>query len=680
MRKRDHPWSGSARRGGLLWPAAIIFAQMCLGSALAQSSGGEGSPAPNPSENAQPPSAKALEEWQAAMRRVPPPKKGCFTSVYPAMEWREVACGPAPKGPYSPKRQALPAIVGNGNDVSAQGTGLITQAVGSFDSVVGVTSETGAQGANAFSLQINTNTFRTSACNGAKDPTNCWGWQQFIYSNSGGDANGVTSNFAAGFMEYWLLGYGSNCPSGWNSYQDSCSTNSGGAVPIVKQDVTNLAALSLAGFAEPSGDSVTVGVGGTLSAAFGDDTVLNLAQGWTQAEFNIVGDGNGSQANFNAGATIVVRTAIDTASSGAPACVDIGQTGETNNLSFAAPPANPPGGFLPAVVFTESTGGGAASPCQSAAEVGALTPPTPSAPTGTINTLTPTFAWSGGANFSGLGVNILTHSAPARVVYESPALPANATSMALPPGVLDWGGNYMWQVEACGEPAGPAGPGACLDNPSWIFFSTQQLFQVAVAAAPTAAAGAVSGGGAFPAGSAPTVTATAAGGFVFANWTQNFKIVSSSASYQLPPLTANESLTANFLGATQTTLVSAPNPSSSGRPVTFVARVNAAGLSGGMIFRDGPTTLGIVAMTRKTGFVARLTTTNLGVGKHTITATFTGNPLFAGSQSAALIQIVRGAHFARHRKSIAWEHGDSIPNSLTPQPKASAPRTAAIGN
>jgi hypothetical protein len=586
------------------------------------------------------------------MRRARPPKKGCFTSAYPSTQWREVQCTTAPQRPYFPKHGVRPSIVGNGNDVSAQGIGDISQAVGSFDSVSGVTSETGQQGANAFSLQLNTNNFTTSACSGAENPSKCHGWQQFIYSNSGQDVIGVFSNFAAGFMEYWLLGYGSNCPSGWSSYGDSCWKNSGDAVPIVKQDITNLGDLSVAGFAAPSGDSVTVGVGSEVYAAFGDDTVLNLAQGWKVAEFNVVGDCCGTEANFNSGATIVVRTAVDTASSGAPSCVDDGTTAETNNLSFAAAPANPPAGLSPALVFTESTSGAAASPCQSASAIGELIPPTPSSPSGTINTLTPTMIWSGGANFNSLDVHILRNSAPPTVVYESPLLPASPSTLALPAGVLEWGGNYMWQIEACGSPNGAIGAGACLDNDSLIFFSTEELFAITVAVAPTGG-GTANGGGTFPAGGTPTVIATANSGYVFGSWAENGQIVSRSASYQLPPLNANESLIANFLKTTATTLSSAPNPSKFGQAVTFRARVTASPF-GSVTFMDGSTTLGSAGVSSFTGFVASFTTTKLNVGNHTITATYDAGPGFANSRSAPVVQIVvpNNQLTPRHRLSL----------------------------
>ncbi len=39
--------------------------------------------------------------------------------------------------------------------------------------------------------------------------------------------------------------------------------------------------------------------------------MVNLALGWQEAEFNIFGDCCGSQAVFNSGSTIVVRTSLD---------------------------------------------------------------------------------------------------------------------------------------------------------------------------------------------------------------------------------------------------------------------------------------------------------------------------------------------------------------------------------
>jgi hypothetical protein len=137
-------------------------------------------PNPNPPPAAtQAPSAKTLHDWRKGMARVPAPKKGCFTSSYPSTEWQEVPCTTAPARPYPPARGGgRPDQIGNGNDVSAQvTTGHISEAIGSFDSVTGVTSESGdVEGSpppqpDTFSLQLNANFFVTSACNGAANPS-----------------------------------------------------------------------------------------------------------------------------------------------------------------------------------------------------------------------------------------------------------------------------------------------------------------------------------------------------------------------------------------------------------------------------------------------------------------------------------------------------------------------------
>src|SRR5262249_13680947 len=108
--------------------------------------------------------ARLRETWRISMARVPLPKKGCFEASYPHKEWREVRPVKAPPYPMLPRRGPRAFVVGNGNDISAQApTGLITTAIGSFDSVTGVTSEsgqinnTGPAVANAYSLQLNTN-------------------------------------------------------------------------------------------------------------------------------------------------------------------------------------------------------------------------------------------------------------------------------------------------------------------------------------------------------------------------------------------------------------------------------------------------------------------------------------------------------------------------------------------
>ena len=106
------------------------------------------------SVDAQVPTSQQLRDWHKDMRQVPKPHPGCFTSAYPSREWQELPCTSAPRHPYPPARGPRPSQVGNGNDVSAEVSGSISEAVGSFDSVTGATRETGTgpfAGPNSFS-------------------------------------------------------------------------------------------------------------------------------------------------------------------------------------------------------------------------------------------------------------------------------------------------------------------------------------------------------------------------------------------------------------------------------------------------------------------------------------------------------------------------------------------------
>src|SRR6266545_3776978 len=134
----------------------------------------------------------------------------------PKLQWRAAACTAAPNLPQPPKHGARPLVVGNGDDVAAQvPSGFISTAIGSFDSVVNVTSESGPIGnsgpsiANAYTLQLNTNFFASTACAGSPN-AGCQGWQQFVYGNDGSSGAAV--------IQYWLIKYNAPCPGGvgWN--------------------------------------------------------------------------------------------------------------------------------------------------------------------------------------------------------------------------------------------------------------------------------------------------------------------------------------------------------------------------------------------------------------------------------------------------------------------------------
>jgi hypothetical protein len=272
--------------------------------------------------------------------------------------------------------------VGNTNDVSAEApTGFISTATGSFDpSLTNVTTVESdyfdSMGmvvntiTNAYTLQVNTNFFNGSICSGAANPASQCAWEQFVYEN---DGDGFIGCGSCGFIQYWLIKYNNPCPAGWMTFMFPMDTDiycyqSSVTVPVPSQAITNLGQLSLSGVVSMTGDSVHVGFGGMMKMMNGDNAVDAVA-GWQIAEFNVFGDADGSRAVFNNGAKVVPRTQIIYGGTTAPTCVAQGFTGETNNLSFAlpAPAPSPPG---PALIFTESTAGGATSNCMAGTTVG----------------------------------------------------------------------------------------------------------------------------------------------------------------------------------------------------------------------------------------------------------------------------------------------------------------------
>ena len=298
-------------------------------------------PAGGPPAAEQPRIAQSQQEWRAAMSRLPMPKKGCFTSAFPRIAWEEVPCRTAPARPYPPAKGGQPYIVGGADgDFTAQvQASTLSSAVGSFDSITNVTSERD-QNPNTYSLQLNTNFFRTTACMGAQNPAACLGWQQFLYSTG----EGVV------FMQYWLLNYG-NCPQGWDQRGANCFTNSSAAA-VPAQSLADLAQLTLTGQASAGTDTVILTTGSGPITAVNQDSVLNLSLGWFTAEFNIFGDGSGRRAGFNPGSTIVVRLSVDNGATTAPSCVVQSFTAETNNLNLQSL-CSANAGAPPAIVFTE---------------------------------------------------------------------------------------------------------------------------------------------------------------------------------------------------------------------------------------------------------------------------------------------------------------------------------------
>jgi von Willebrand factor type D domain len=163
--------------------------------------------------------------------------------------------------------------------------------------------------------------------------------------------------------------------AGWTPYQNGpqldCWHNAPSGAPVPVQPIANMAQLSLSGNATQGGsDTAVMYVGNTAySTPPNPDSVLNLAQGWREVEFNIFGDACSSQAVFQGTPKIVVRESVTYGSPKAPTCQATGFTGETNNLSFG-PAAPVPSGTSPAILFTESSAGGVMAACAAATSVG----------------------------------------------------------------------------------------------------------------------------------------------------------------------------------------------------------------------------------------------------------------------------------------------------------------------
>jgi len=308
-----------------------------------------------------PAEAQAQASWRADIARIEVPPDGCFHAAYPNLYWERVACAVGhPRAHTVPPKvtEGGTDVVGNGYDYAAKVTGLISQAYGTFPTVTGVTHErsagvpafgdNGVLGPNEYTLQVNTNfTGTTAACNGN---SGCTVWQQFIYAT-----DQMVEGEGAAFMQYWLIHWGdSDCPAGFFSDGGGDCYGNSNSVTIPDLKITTLAGQTITGSAVAGGnDTVKFTHGGHSYSVSGPDSTLDIATVWNEAEFNLVGDGGGSRADFNKGSSVTVDLAVTSGSSAAPACKKkAGTTGETNNLDLG--PCTASGGATPAIEFTES--------------------------------------------------------------------------------------------------------------------------------------------------------------------------------------------------------------------------------------------------------------------------------------------------------------------------------------
>lgn len=331
---------------------------------------------------ANPPSAPSLAERQSFREKMLaiPPGKGCFVARYadPHPHWEKVKCGNPPKTPNPMARGPKPKYVGAGLDYFAQPSGgFITSATGSFDSVTNATAESGltyhsptVAHTNVFSLQLNANAFSTTSCSGSE---NCYGWEQFILSQT------QCSGGPCIFIEYWLLNHASPCPSGqgWNYYAGTPTTVPGcflnttptsvsvAVQPCCTGKLADLADLRLSGTVSGNTDIASLQVANGDVYIANNPSIVGLGKGWTQVEYNLVGDCCAYGAYFTAGpVTMKVRVSTVNGTQNAPTCSTTpicaggfcGDTAETNNLNLTGS-CSATGGTQPSISFTESGGG-----------------------------------------------------------------------------------------------------------------------------------------------------------------------------------------------------------------------------------------------------------------------------------------------------------------------------------
>jgi hypothetical protein len=309
------------------------------------------------------------DDWRRSLSKTPVPREGCFHVSRPNTTWEEVPCVTAPTARKSPARanggEPHETVGGGGTaDYSALvNSSSISWAEGSFPSVVNIASEYDSKvGSNYFSLQLNSNiNLPTNLC---ANHSGCYGWEQFVYdsNNLSDEPDGCMEGEGCAYIQYWLVNYGTTCPSGYTLDEGTvdCSANSPAVVVTPASTIADLADLSLTGL---------VGASDTLVLSTGDDLYaqsqlestneIQLSGHWQYAEFNVFGWGNGSTATFvantNTSIVVKVQTLVDsvTPTTQAPSIDGVSTTGEMNSLDFYWKCSV--AGEVPGIVFAETT-------------------------------------------------------------------------------------------------------------------------------------------------------------------------------------------------------------------------------------------------------------------------------------------------------------------------------------
>jgi hypothetical protein len=353
------------------------------------------------------PAALTRDDWRRSLTKTPVPKDGCFRAKRPSTTWEEVPCVtdnrflpvefPRPPGSTTAPRQAGGSAgpVGAREQVGAISiddyapilhSGSFSWAEGSFFGASNLKDETDSkQGPNWFSLQLNSDAnLPAKLCSQAASPSECSGWAQFVYSSN--TLGGQYAGLASIFIQYWMINFGKTCPNPcaepgdlgcWNTEtitnpqtgasQIDCMQNGANTQSLAPSVITDLPDFSLTGIAGSS-DTLVFSTGDEVLAVSQPETALGitLSGSWQLAEFNVFGNGNGSEANINTAAgdppaNINVQILVDNAGNVTtaelgPSIAEESTTGESSNMNLQGyNTACSLGGEIPGIQFFETT-------------------------------------------------------------------------------------------------------------------------------------------------------------------------------------------------------------------------------------------------------------------------------------------------------------------------------------
>lgn len=298
-------------------------------------------------------SSNTITAWQAQIRGIDVPGRGCFTASFPATVWTPVSCKKADNtlfmvgGVYSDYTGAANAyIYSSVGQVTSE-----TQFVGECMLTVVGGNQNNCVYSNDFSIQLNTNLFQAN-CNGHT----VTGVEQFLYK---------TNTNVDGHLEiqYWLRNcaqYG--CPSPFSSPASDpadCEYTTSPTdvqLPGIAGDSTNYwilanltsSTVTLYGKATSSLDTAEFCFSSTCWANTGSDYLGLSNYKWLSSEWNLFGPGGGSEAYFYSPFSITIR--VDSYVKVSVSCTSGSITNESNNMNLGG--CSSSGGEF---TFSEST-------------------------------------------------------------------------------------------------------------------------------------------------------------------------------------------------------------------------------------------------------------------------------------------------------------------------------------